>query len=89
MGLAVAWGVVRSLPDLPDTDPTDVDYLGDVCLPPRVGLVIETLRYVDTHGLLICGLNRIGGGVSESVDDEQSTETHSRITFLSSCIRRC
>ena len=47
MGLAVVWAVVRSLPDFPDADPTDVDYLGGGCLLLRARLAIGTFRYVD------------------------------------------
>lgn len=50
-GLAVGWGVVRSLAGFPDAGPSDFDYLGGMGLPPRVPLVIEAFRYVDTDGL--------------------------------------
>ena len=61
--MVVGWAVVRSLAGFPDAGPTGRDYLGGACLPPRVRLVIETLRYVDTHGLLLCGLTQIGSVV--------------------------
>jgi hypothetical protein len=62
-GLVVAWGVVRSLAGFVVAGPSDVDYLGGMGLPPRVRLVIEAFRYVDTHGLLLCGLTQIGSVV--------------------------
>ena len=46
-GLAVDWGVVRSLPDFPDAGASSVDYLGDIDLPSRVQFVIEAFCYAD------------------------------------------
>ena len=62
-GLAVGWGVIRSLAGFPNAGPSDFDYLDGMGLPPRVPHVIEAFRYVDTHGLLLCGLTQIGSVV--------------------------
>jgi hypothetical protein len=61
-GLVVAWGVVRSLPDFPDADPTGGDYLGGSCLPSLARFVVCTARYVDNQDLPLCGFARIGRG---------------------------
>ena len=47
VGLAVAWGVVRSLVGFVVAGPTDVDYTGGGCLPSLARFVIGTARYVD------------------------------------------
>ena len=62
-GLVVAWGVVRSLVDLPGAGPSGGAYLGGRCLPSLARFVIGTARYVDNHRLPLCGLARIGCGV--------------------------
>ena len=75
-GLVVAWGVVRSLVDLPGAGPSGGAYLGGRCLPSLARFVIGTARYVDNHGLPLCGWERTCGGVlliSDS-DGRGSTE---------------
>ncbi len=74
--MAVAWGVVRSLAGFPDAGPSGGDYLGGSCLPSLARFVIGTARYVDNHGLPLCGWERTCGGVlliSDS-DGRGSTE---------------
>jgi hypothetical protein len=59
----VAWGVVRSLAGFVVAGPSGVDYLGGIDLPWLAQLGIRAFRYVDTHGLLLCGLTQIGSVV--------------------------
>ena len=47
-GLAVGWGVVRSLAGFPDAGPTDVDYLGGSCLPFAGMMTLRAWRYLDS-----------------------------------------
>ena len=75
-GLAVAWGVVRSVVGFPDAGTSGGDYLGGFGLPSLARFVIGTARYVDNHGLPLCGWGRTCGGVlliSDS-DGRGSTE---------------
>jgi hypothetical protein len=75
VGLAVAWGVVRSLADFPDAGLTGGDYHRGVCLPWLAWLVIGTARYVDNQDLPLCGLARIGRGVLLIFDGDGSVTT--------------
>ena len=61
--MAVAWGVVRSLAGFVVAGPTGGDYRGGDCLPSLARFVVCAVRYVDNHGLPLCGLARIGCGV--------------------------
>ena len=62
-GLVVAWAVVRSLAGFVVAGPSGMDYLGGIDLPWLAQLGIRAFRYVDTHGLLLCGLTQIGSVV--------------------------
>ena len=62
-GMAVAWGVVRSLVSLVVAGPLGNTYWGGSCLPSLARFVVCTARYVDNHGLPLCGLTWIDCGV--------------------------
>ena len=49
--MAAAWAVVQPFMGAFVGGPSGADYLGDVCLPSQVRLVIESSRYVDNHAL--------------------------------------
>ena len=49
-GLAVGWGVVRSLAVFPDAGPSGVDYFGGSCLPSLARLVLLARSYVAESG---------------------------------------
>ncbi len=55
-GLAVAWGVVRSLAGFVVAGPSGADYLGGGCLPWLLGLPVRALHYADieTVVMFIC-----------------------------------
>ena len=75
--MAVGWAVVRSLACFVVAGPSGVDYLDGMGLPPRVRFVIGTARYVDNHGLPLCGWERIGRGVLLISDgDGRATTEH-------------
>ena len=53
-GLAVGWGVIRSLAGLLGTGSSELDYLGENCLP-SLALTLDWLfHYVDILELPLC-----------------------------------